>query len=120
MGYIALMLANYFHDLAVAMLAANVVVIHVAGRYLEQNPTRRDFLAVLVKKMTNLTWWVLGYVVLAGGVRAYFFMEYEWNPLVPEQGMLVALGVKHILLFGLTGFGILGMRKVRSQYGEQD
>jgi hypothetical protein len=34
--------------------------------------------------------------------------------------MLVALGVKHILLFGLTGFGILGMRKIRSQYGEQD
>ena len=122
MGYIALMLSNYFHDLSVAMLAANVVVIHVAGRYLaqEQGPLRRDFLSVLVAKMVQLTWWVLGYVVLAGAVRAWFFMDYEWNPLVPEKGMLVALGVKHILLFGLTAFGILGMRRVRSQYRVHD
>ena len=117
MGYIALMLSNYFHDLAVAMLAANVVVIHIVGRYLTDHQDHQKFLAVLVAKMTRLTWWVLGYVVLAGAVRAWFFMDYEWNPLVPEQGMLVALGVKHILLFGLTAFGILGMRKVRSQYG---
>ena len=120
MGYIALMLSNYFHDLAVAMLAANVVVIHVAGRYLEDEPQRREFLTVLVGKMSRLTWWVLGYVILAGGVRAWFFMDYEWNPLVPEQGMMVALGVKHILLFGLTAFGLLGMRKVRSQYRAED
>ena len=42
MGYIILMLTNYFHDLAVALLAANVIVIHMVARYLEAEPTRED------------------------------------------------------------------------------
>jgi len=109
------MLSNYFHDLSVALLAANVAVIHIAGRYLETGEGRKEFLSVLVAKMFRLSWWALGYVVVAGAVRAWFFLDYEWNPLVPKQGMLVALGVKHVLLFGLTAFGILGMRRIRRQ-----
>ena len=35
MDKIALMLANYFHDLAVALLASNVLVVHLVGRFLD-------------------------------------------------------------------------------------
>ena len=40
MGYIILMLTNYFHDLAVAVLATNVVMIHIVGRFLDEEPGR--------------------------------------------------------------------------------
>ena len=118
--YIALMLANYFHDLAVAMLAASVIVIHLAGRIMGADEGRRDILVHLVGGMSRVAWWSLGYVIVAGAVRAWFFMDFEWNPLVEKQGMLIALGFKHVLLVGLTVFGIVGMRRIREQYRDHE
>ena len=117
LGYIALMLSNYFHDLAVAVLATNVIAIHVIGRHLEAAGGGDDVLARLVGALSRVTWWALAYVILAGAVRAWFFLDFEWNPLVPRSGMLVALGVKHVLLFGLTIFGIVGMRRYSRRFG---
>jgi hypothetical protein len=114
------MLANYFHDLAVAMLAASVVVIHLAGRIMGEDEDRRDVLVRLVRGMSKVAWWSLAYVILAGAVRAWYFMDFEWNPLVERQGMLIALGVKHVLLVGLTVFGIVGMRRIKEQYRDHE
>ena len=118
--YIALMLANYFHDLAVAMLAASVIVIHLAGRIMGEKTEAREILNRLVQGMSRVAWWSLGYVIVAGAVRAWFFMDFEWNPLVEKQGMLVALGFKHVLLVGLTVFGIVGMRRTREKYRDHE
>ena len=120
MLYIALMLANYFHDLAVAMLAGSVIVIHLAGRLMGEDEDKRAVLIRLVAGMSRVAWWSLAYVIVAGAVRAWFFMEFEWNPLVERQGMLVALGVKHVLLVGLTVFGIVGMRRIRERYRDHE
>jgi len=114
------MLANYFHDLAVAMLAASVVVIHLAGRIMGEEEDRRAVLVRLVRGMSKVAWWSLGYVILAGAVRAWFFLDFEWNPLVERQGMLIALGFKHVLLVGLTVFGIVGMRRIKEQYRDHE
>ena len=116
LGYIILMLTNYFHDLAVALLAANVILIHMVDGYLKDEPDRKAVLARLVGKLSRVTWFALSYVVAAGAVRAYFFMEFEWNPLVEKEGMLVALGVKHVLLVGLTVFGIIGQLRHKRRY----
>ena len=116
MLYIALMLSNYFHDLSVAVLASNVIVIHLAGRLMFGEPGREKILASLVGGLSRVTWWVLGYVILAGAVRAWFFMDFEWNPLLEKNSMLIALAAKHILMFGLTIFGILGMRRIKEQH----
>lgn len=120
LGYIALMLSNYFHDLSVALLATNVVAIHVIGRYLEGRSERNEVMVRLVARLSRVTWWALAYVILAGAVRAWFFMDYEWNPVVPKTGMMVALGVKHVLLFSLTFYGILGMRRYGEKFGNHD
>ena len=118
MGYVILMLTNYFHDLAVALLAANVIVVNIVGRYLGQDPGNRKILTLLIDRLSRVTWYALAYVILAGAVRMYFFMEFEWNPLVPRQGMLVALGIKHVLLIALTVFGILGKQWYKRRYSE--
>lgn len=112
------MLTNYFHDLAVALLAANVILIHMVEGYLKNEPDRLAVLGRLVGKLSKVTWYALAYVIAAGAVRAYFFMEFEWNPLVAKEGMLVALGVKHVLLVGLTVFGIMGQLRHRKRYIE--
>ena len=120
MGYIILMLTNYFHDLAVAVLATNVVMIHSIGRFLDEEPDRGLILGRIISRLSRVTWWALAYVILAGAVRAYYFMDFEWNPAVEKSGMMIALGVKHVLLVGLTIFGIVGMRKYREKYRDHE
>jgi hypothetical protein len=114
------MLTNYFHDLAVAVLATNVIMIHIIGRYLDEAPDKSAILGRIIGRLSRVTWWALGYVILAGAVRAYFFMDFEWNPAVEKGGMLVALGVKHVLLFSMTVFGIVGMRSYREKYRDHE
>ena len=94
MGMIVLMLANYFHDLAVALLASNVLVIHLVGRFLAGEEARDRVLGRLIGQLSKVTWWILAYVLVMGGVRAFFFMEFEWNPAV-GKGQIAALVVKH-------------------------
>ena len=117
---LVVLLLNYFHDLAVAMLAANVVVIHLCGRIMGEEAGQRAVLDRLTRTLSRLTMWILVYVLAAGGVRARYFMAYEYNPLVSRQGMVTALVVKHIVLIGLTVFGILGMRRVRRRLRTSD
>lgn len=120
MGNIILMLTNYFHDLAVAFLATNVLVIHIVGRYLDDESDRRPILGRIIGRLAKATWWALAYVIVAGAVRAWFFMDFEYNPAVEKGGMMIALGVKHVLLVGLTVFGIVGMRRYREKFGDHD
>jgi hypothetical protein len=53
------MLTNYFHDLAVAVLATNVVMIHIVGRYLDEEPERAAILGRIIQRLAKLTWWAL-------------------------------------------------------------
>lgn len=118
MDKIALMLANYFHDLAVALLASNVLVVHLVGRFLAGEEVRDRVLVRLIGQLSKVTWWILAYVVVMGGVRAWFFMDFEWNPAV-GKGQIAALVVKHILLFSLVVFGLLGQHRYKERFRDQ-
>ncbi len=113
------MLANYFHDLAVALLATNVVMIHVVGRFAGDDPIKKEALYSLVFYLSRVTWGALIYVLVMGGVRAWFFMDFEWNPAV-GRGQIAALVVKHILLVGLTVYGVVGMRRHKERLRVND
>ena len=116
MGMIVLMLGNYFHDLAVALLASNVLVIHLVGRFLAGKEGRDQILGRLIGQLSKVTYWILAYVVVMGGVRAWFFMEFEWNPAV-GKGQVAALIVKHILLIAVTIFGLVGQHRYKERFG---
>jgi hypothetical protein len=118
MGYVFLMIANYFHDLAVAILAVNVVAIFVLGRYLDRRGAAPEFMPHLFKKLSRVTYISLAVVVAGGAVRAWFFMDFEYNPAV-GQNTVAALAVKHIILVALTAFGLAGHLKYRKKYGRQ-
>ncbi|HWR82153.1 MAG TPA: hypothetical protein VN285_02500 [Candidatus Deferrimicrobium sp.] len=116
MRNIILMVSNYFHDLAVAILAANVFVVYLLGRYLDSHNAKDFILGAVLKKLSRVTYWALAYVLVAGAVRAWFFMDFEWNPAV-GKGQVTALIVKHVILFAVTAFGIaVHIRYVR-KYG---
>lgn len=115
---IILMIANYFHDLAVGLLAANILVIYYLGRILDKNDKAPDYIPEIFKKLSRVTYWVLGYIILGGALRAFFFMDYEWNPAV-GKGQVSALIVKHIILFSITAWGLTTQIRYIKKYGKK-
>lgn len=108
---IVVMLNNYFHDLAVAFLFASSLMAHLVLRHWPGPPSTE-----LARTLQRVAWGSLVWVIVGGAVRAWFYKEYEWLPRA-GTAQIPALGVKHILMFGLTAWGLIGVikleRKVR-------
>jgi hypothetical protein len=116
MNGVIVMLINYFHDLAVALLAINILSVYIVGRTLDESPLRDEILPRLFRVMSRVTYGALAFVLAGGVVRAFNFMEFEWNQAA-GQGQIPALVVKHALLVGLTVFGLITHRKYQRKYG---
>lgn len=113
---VAVMLVNYFHDLSVALLATNVFAVYFVGRILEGRPAHDAIMPRLFKSLSRVTYGALAFVLIGGVFRAVNFMEYEWNNAV-GNGQIPALVAKHVLLVGLTVFGLIIHRRYQEKYG---
>jgi hypothetical protein len=100
---IVVMLNNYFHDLAVAFLFASSLMAHVVLRQWPVEPPAR-----LIDTLSRVAWISLVWVVLGGIVRSWFYKEYEWLPRA-GSAQVPALAVKHVIMFALTGWGLIGV-----------
>ena len=101
------MMNNYFHDLAVAFLFASCLLSHVVvGHWPGKIPERVSTL------LLRTAWGSLAWVLLGGVVRVWFYEEYEWSPRA-GTAQIPALGVKHMVLFALTVWGLYGVAKLR-------
>ena len=114
---IAVMLVNYFHDLSVALLATNVIVVYIVARILEGRPAHDEIVPRLFRTLSRVTYGALAFVLVGGVFRAVNFMEFEWNQAV-GKGQIPALVVKHILLVALTLFGLIAHRRYQEKYGQ--
>ena len=115
---ILIMIVNYFHDLAVGTLVAAVFMVYLLGRYLDKQTGRADDLSGLIRRFSFLSYASLAYIILGGAVRAWFFMDYEWNPAV-GRGQVAALVVKHIVLVALTIIGLATQIRYTKRYGRK-
>jgi len=115
---ITIMILNYFHDLAVGVLAASVFLIYLLGKYLDNHPDRDAVISDIIRRFSRLSYGSLAYIILGGAVRAWFFMDFEWNPAV-GKGQVAALMVKHIILVALTLFGLIVQVRYTKRYGQR-
>ena len=109
---VLVMLNNYFHDLAVAFLFASTIMAHVVVRHWPGPPSPR-----VATILNRVAWGSLIWIVLGGAVRVWFYREYEWLPRA-GTAQVPALGVKHVLLFAITAWGLVGVvnlnRRIRA------
>lgn len=112
------MISNYFHDLATALLASNIAVVYILGKFLDKNENKIKLMSGVFSKLSYITYGALAYIILAGIPRAIFFTEFEWNPAV-GKGQISALVVKHIFLISVTIFGLIMHRKYTKKYGSK-
>lgn len=104
---VLVMLNNYFHDFATALVVVCTYGMLFMVRYAKKKGGQdsRQMVLALYPKMVHLTGGSVVFVFIAGIVRAFTYKEFEWNNAV-ESGQVLALTIKHIILFILFAYGI--------------
>lgn len=115
MADIAIVINNYFHDVATAVLLTSATIMYVLGKQAEKEGTHASatlfgFYATLTRFATGALVWI----VVGGIPRVIFFETHEFIP-ARVNGLLVALGIKHALMFTAVAVGIVLWRSVRKK-----
>lgn len=107
---IAVMLNNYFHDLATAVFAVSAIAAYLLHRSLAMEDAPGSLRPVadgLVKVgMVALAWTLLG-----GMIRALAYRRYEWAEAAGRD-QVAALMVKHVILVSLVIGGLVILYRV--------
>ena len=109
---IAIIINNYFHDLATGLLLSSAVILWVLGRRAEQGgPAERKALAEAYPALRGFAWGAFIWIILGGIPRTIFFTRYEWDPAV-VNGIVPALMVKHVFMVTVIIIGALMWRRM--------
>jgi hypothetical protein len=101
-----LMMSNYFHDFAVALLISNLVLFYVFTRALkDQRALSSEQLDVVVRIATWVTVGCLVWIAVGGVIRTVNYRDFEWVEAA-GKGQLVALGIKHAVMGACTFAGL--------------
>jgi len=109
---IIIIINNYFHDLATALLLTSAVILWVLGKRAQQWG-RAEHLA-LARAYPTLVRFAQGafvWIILGGIPRTIFFTRYEWDPAV-IKGIVPALMVKHVFMVSAVVIGALMWRRM--------
>ena len=114
---IALMMNNYFHDVATALLAASAVGLWVLLRRYEAGPrapeAARYFLEIQ-GAMVKLARFSVAWIVLGGIPRTIWYADFEWANAA-GRGQVPALVVKHLFALAFVLFGVAFWRRLRAR-----
>lgn len=103
---ILVLLNNYLHDLAAAVLIASMILLFVLVREVERQGEEAKALFVKVyRKFSLVSLASLIIIILGGIVRTITYRQYEWA-WAAGRGQVTVLIAKHIILFTLVGVGI--------------
>ena len=113
---VAVMMNNYFHDVATAMLAASAFCLHAIVRVQAamNTPAATVFFLkthrIMVKFFRFSVWWI----IIGGVPRTIFYVSFEWNHFADKQ-QVPALMVKHILMAVLVIWGVSAWRRLKKK-----
>jgi len=93
-----IILNNYLHDVATAVLLSSAVIYYVLGRQAKAGDEgERHAFVRAYGTLTKFARGALVWIVLGGIPRTIFFREYEFIP-ADTKGIVADLIIKHVLL----------------------
>lgn len=112
---VLIVLNNYFHDVATAMLLASALVLLVLYRAAERDGEGSyAWLARLYPRLSRVAWGSLVWIIVGGIPRTIFFQQVEWNLSDPSNKYLfTALMVKHGFMWVAVALGVVLWGRVR-------
>jgi hypothetical protein len=116
---VILMMNNYFHDVATALLLASGIAIWIIYKKLgnSDKPDVRAYFLKLYDSMTSLAKFALAWIILGGIPRTYFYTEFEWSHYAGKS-QIPALIIKHILALIFVSSGAHLWIRIRSKVRE--
>jgi hypothetical protein len=118
MEAVLVMLNNYFHDLATALLAASGALAFLLLRSVDQHPSPEvvRWVLDLYPRMTKVARVALVWILLGGIPRLIYFERLElWD--AASKAIVPALAVKHVVMFGLVAAGAVLWRRLGRRAG---
>lgn len=113
---ILIVLNNYFHDVATAVLLSSAVVMFVIAKYVGDNPGEelKKFFISAYGAISKFAIIALVWIVIGGIPRTIFFTRFEW-PTAIGRGIVLALVVKHVFMFSAVGAGAILWLRLRQK-----
>lgn len=115
---VAIIVNNYLHDVATAVLLAAAAVMWALERQAEREGPALESLAHAYPLLTKFAVGAIAWIVLGGIPRAIFFTRYEWDPAV-VKGIVPALAVKHLLMVLAIAAGAMLWRRVKRRIDDR-
>ena len=93
---VVIMMNNYFHDVATALLMGSGVALFMMLRHHELGASEAsdDFFLRIHRSMSRLAKFAIGWIVLGGIPRTIYYERFEWNHWAGKS-QIPALMVKH-------------------------
>ena len=116
---VAVMMNNYFHDVATALLAASAFCLYAIDRVrgVINTPAATIFFLKVYKIMVKFFRFALWWIVIGGIPRTIFFRSFEWSHFA-DQLQIPALMVKHILFAIFVIWGIYAWRRLKRKVAD--
>lgn len=102
-----ILMNNYFHDVATALLLATSVAVWIVSKKFDgrgHDAVVTDYFLDIYASLTKLAKFALYWILIAGVPRIYFYMDMEWSHAA-GKGQIPAIIVKHVLMFVIVGTG---------------
>ncbi len=109
---------NYLHDVATGLMLMSFGAIWlVSKRYAPGSGMATDALYLsLYEAVTRIAKFSLVWILLGGVPRTIYYTRLEWAPAAGEA-QVVALVIKHVLVFAMVGAGLYYWRIFKKQAG---
>jgi hypothetical protein len=116
---VAIMMNNYFHDVATALLAASAFTLHAIVRIqaATDNPVATLFFLRIHNRMVKFFRFALWWILIGGIPRTVFYTSFEWANAA-DKLQVPALMVKHLLMFVLVIGGIVAWRRLKRKVAQ--
>jgi hypothetical protein len=113
---VAIMMNNYFHDMATGLLVGSGFALHAILRIqgAMNSPQATLFFLKTNQQMVKLFKFALWWVVLGGVPRTIFYTSFEWANAAGNH-QIAALGVKHVMMFAVVVWGVIAWRRMQKQ-----
>ncbi|GFE62113.1 hypothetical protein [Geobacter sp. AOG2] len=113
---VAIMMNNYFHDMATGLLVGSGFALHAILRIQASMNTPQATLFFLKtnRRMVKLFRFALWWVILGGIPRTIFYTSFEWANAA-DKLQVPALAVKHVMMFTAVVWGIYAWRRMQAK-----
>ena len=113
---VAIMMNNYFHDMATGLLVGSGFALHAIIRIQASmnTPEATLFFLKTNRQMVKLFKFALWWVILGGIPRTIFYTSFEWANAA-DKLQIPALAVKHVMMFAAVVWGIVAWRRMQKK-----